>query len=92
MPEHGEIPKARTIYLRFLLYLTIFPSNDPETTIGVGAAVSPLALGNVVVAAAAAPVAAPIMATTNTVKDFILCRLGEVPLCCSLDFEMTRSA
>ena len=68
-PNIPRPPGTSTIYLRFLLYLFIFPSNDPETTIGEGEAVSPLAFGKVVVAAAAA---APIKATTKTAKDFIL--------------------
>jgi hypothetical protein len=56
------------------LYLIIPPSKDPETTLGVGKAVSPLASGNVVVAAPATPVAATAREVATRVSDFILQR------------------
>jgi acyl-CoA reductase-like NAD-dependent aldehyde dehydrogenase len=48
------------------------PSNDPETTMGVGRAVSPLACGNVVVAAPETPTAAPARDMAKMVTYFIL--------------------
>jgi acyl-CoA reductase-like NAD-dependent aldehyde dehydrogenase len=60
------------------LYLFIPPSKDPETTIGVGRAVSPLACGNVVVAAPATPTAAPTREMATIVTDFMLKKVSEV--------------
>jgi hypothetical protein len=60
------------------LYLTILPSKDPETTIGVGKAVVPLAWGKVVVAAPATPVAAPTREMAKMVRGFILQEVEKV--------------